>query len=237
MRAQQKLNEMSAKLKWNNHQNLNNLFSDIGWHVSKYVDGLQQIVPAANQLGTICGDSSLTQLVPVSPVLLEIPSAALKPHQAHKKARIGPESLFVALSHIFAALTHVFSSCDQPSERQEIFQLSTRIARCSANTRGCSSMSRARSGLIDRDCFVGVLEYRLGRSSDRGERVRHAVGGGDRLGHGVRRIGWFYFARRKTINYLNIFFLPIGAWIGHSGAYNQFPESSWSQYQYSLDGF
>ena len=69
--------------------------------MSKYVDGLQQIVPAANQLGTICRHSSLTQLVPVSPVPLESPNAALLPHQAHKKARIGPESLFVALSHTY----------------------------------------------------------------------------------------------------------------------------------------
>ena len=73
--------------------------------MSKYVDVLQQIVPAANQLGTICRHSSLTQLVPVSPVPLESPSAALVPHQAHKKARIGQESLFVALSHTFAALS------------------------------------------------------------------------------------------------------------------------------------
>ena len=32
------------------HQNLNNLFYDIGGRVSKYDDRLQQIVPAANQL-------------------------------------------------------------------------------------------------------------------------------------------------------------------------------------------
>ena len=89
----------------NIHQNLNKLFYDIGWRVSKYVDGLQQIVPTANQLGTICRRSSLMQLVPVSPVPLESPSAALMPHRAHKKARIGPESLFVALSHTFAALS------------------------------------------------------------------------------------------------------------------------------------
>ena len=81
MKEVQNLNE-------NRHQNLNNLFYDIGWRVSKYVDGSQQIVPAANQLGTICRHSSLTQLVPVSPVPPESPNAALLPHvhQAHKKA-------------------------------------------------------------------------------------------------------------------------------------------------------
>ena len=44
----------------NRHQNLNNLFYDIGWRVSKYVDGSQQIVPAANQLGTIAARPGLT---------------------------------------------------------------------------------------------------------------------------------------------------------------------------------
>ena len=96
------------------HQNLNNLFYDIGWRVSKYVDGLQQIVPAANQLGTICRHSSLTQLVPVSPVPLKSPSAAspaLLPHQAHKKARIVPEPyVCCALSHFCGSLTHALGS-------------------------------------------------------------------------------------------------------------------------------
>ena len=115
----------------NRHQNLNNLFYDIGWRVSKNVDGLQQIVPAANQLGTICRHSSLTQLVPVSPVPLKSPSAALLPHQAHKKARIVPEPyVCCALSHLCRSLTHALSNSHQPSERQEHFKLPTRIARC-----------------------------------------------------------------------------------------------------------
>ena len=92
------------------HQNLNNLFYDIGWRVSKYVDGLQQIVPAANQLGTIYRHSSLTQLVPVSPAPLESPNAAVLLHQANKKARIvhdRPRSayMFAARSLTFAALS------------------------------------------------------------------------------------------------------------------------------------
>ena len=115
----------------NRHQNLNNLFYDIGWRVSKYVDGSQQIVPAANQLGTICRHSSLTQLVPVSPVPPESPNAALLPHQAHKKARIVPEPyVCCALSHFCGSLTHALGSSGQPSDRQEHFKLSTRIARC-----------------------------------------------------------------------------------------------------------
>ena len=126
----------------NRHQNLNNLFYDIGWRVSKYVDGSQQIVPAANQLGTICRHSSLTQLVPVSPVPLKSHNAALLPHQAHKKARIVPEPyVCCALSHFCGSLTHAFSSSGQSSERQEHFQLSTCIARCSANARGVASYS------------------------------------------------------------------------------------------------
>ena len=113
------------------HQNLNNLFYDIGWCVSKYVDGLQQIVPAANQLGTIYRHSSLTQLVPVSPAPLESPNAAVPLHQAHKKARIVPESyVCCALSHFCRSLTQALSNSHQPSERQEHFKLSTRIARC-----------------------------------------------------------------------------------------------------------
>ena len=124
MKEVQNLNE-------NRHQNLNNLFYDIGWRVSKYVDGLQQIVPAANQLGTICRHSSLTQLVPVSPVPPESPNAALLPHQAHKKARIVPEPyVCCALSHFCRSLTHALSNSHQPSERQEHFKLPTRIARC-----------------------------------------------------------------------------------------------------------
>ena len=94
----------------NRHQNLDKLFYDIGWRVSKYVDGLQQIVPAANQLGTICRHSSLTQLVLVSLAPLKSSNAAWVPHQAHKKARIGPESLFVALSLTLAALSFTRSA-------------------------------------------------------------------------------------------------------------------------------
>ena len=37
-------------LNGNRHQNLNKLFYDIGWRVSKYVDGLQQIVPGCRLL-------------------------------------------------------------------------------------------------------------------------------------------------------------------------------------------
>ena len=105
MGAHRILNEKKTELKQKQHQNLNNLFYDIEWRVSKYVDGLQQIVSAANQLWTICRHSSLTQLGQVSPVPLESPNAALMPHQVHKKVRIGPKSLFLALSHMFAALS------------------------------------------------------------------------------------------------------------------------------------
>ena len=69
----------------NRHQNLNNLFYDIGGRVSKYDDRLQQIVPAANQLETIRRHRPLTQLVQVSPVPLESPNVVMLPH---RKARI-----------------------------------------------------------------------------------------------------------------------------------------------------
>jgi hypothetical protein len=115
----------------NRHQNLNKLFYDIGWRVSKYVDGLQQIVPAANQLETIRRHRALTQLGQVSSVPPESPNAALLPHQAHKKARIVPEPyVCCALSHFCRSLTHALSNSHQPSERQEHFKLPTRIARC-----------------------------------------------------------------------------------------------------------
>ena len=52
-----------------------------------------------------------------------------------------------------------------------------------------SSQSRVRSEVLDSDGVVGVLEQRIGRSRDSGERVRHAVGGGGRLGHVLRRKG------------------------------------------------
>ena len=64
--------------------------------------------------------------------------------------------------------------------------------------------SRARSGVLDRYCLARVPELRIGRSGDSGERVGHAIGGGGRLGHVLRRKGWFYFARWKTISYINI---------------------------------
>ena len=101
--------QFSLKQNLNNlfyDQNLNNLFYDIGWRVSKYVDGSQQIVPAANQLGTICRHSSLTQLdelVPDSPVPPESPNAALLPHQAHKKAKMSQNHMFAERSLTFAA--------------------------------------------------------------------------------------------------------------------------------------
>ena len=84
MGAQQNLNQKSTKLKQKQTPELitlNNLFYDVGWstRVSKYDDGLQQIVPAANQFETIHRHCALTQLVPVSPVPLESPNAALLP--------------------------------------------------------------------------------------------------------------------------------------------------------------
>ena len=65
------------------HQNLDKLFYDIGWRVSKYVDGLQQIVPAANQLETIHRHRALTQLGQVSPVPPESPNSVVLPHSVH----------------------------------------------------------------------------------------------------------------------------------------------------------
>ena len=66
------------------HQNLNNLFYDIGGRVSKYDDRLQQIVPAANQLETICRHRALTQLGQVSSVPPESPNSAVLPHSVHQ---------------------------------------------------------------------------------------------------------------------------------------------------------
>ena len=65
-------------------------------------------MPAANQLGQICRHvhSSLTQLVPVSPVPLESLSADSMSHQAHEKARI---VVWCALLHVCGSLTHAFS--------------------------------------------------------------------------------------------------------------------------------
>ena len=72
MRPYQNLNE-------NRHQ----LFYDIGWLVSKYVDGLQQTVPAANQLETICRHCALTQLGQASPVPPESPNFVVLPHSVY----------------------------------------------------------------------------------------------------------------------------------------------------------
>ena len=146
MKKRQILNGKSSNLKWkvvksemspyqnlneNRHQNLNKLFYDIGRRVSKYVDGLQQIVPAANQLETIRRHRALTQLGQISSVPPESPNSALLPHQAHKKARIVPEPyVCCALSHFCRSLTHALSNSHQPSKRQEYFKLPTRIARC-----------------------------------------------------------------------------------------------------------
>ena len=95
----------------NKHQNLNNLFYDIGGRVSKYDDRLQQIVPAANQLETIRRHRALTQLVRVSPVPLESPNAAVLLCCLHQKARIVPESCACcALSLSFGALTLTLSA-------------------------------------------------------------------------------------------------------------------------------
>ena len=100
------------------HQNLNNLFYDIGWRVSKYVDGLQQIVPAAKQLETVRRHRALTQLVQASPVPLESPNAVVLPHQAHKKARIVPEPyVCCALSHFNLPLSHSRSQQLSPAKR------------------------------------------------------------------------------------------------------------------------
>ena len=72
MGAQQNLNEKSSSAKLKQKQSLQ--FYDIGWRVSKYDDGLQQIVQAANQLETIRRHRALTQLVQVSPAPLESPN-------------------------------------------------------------------------------------------------------------------------------------------------------------------
>ena len=83
MGAHQILNEKKQNLNRNRHQNLNNLFYDIGGRVSKYDDRLQQIVPAANQLETIRRHRALTQLGQVSPVPPESPNSAVLPHSVH----------------------------------------------------------------------------------------------------------------------------------------------------------
>ena len=76
----------------NKQQTLNKLFYDIGWRVSKYVDGLQQIVPAANQLETIRRHRALMQLGQVSPVPSESLKSAVLSHLLHHQARTVPES-------------------------------------------------------------------------------------------------------------------------------------------------
>ena len=84
MGAHQILNKQKQNSIRNKQQNLNKLFYDIGWRVSKYVDGLQQIVPAANQLETIRRHRALTQLGQVSPVPPESPNSAVLPHSVHQ---------------------------------------------------------------------------------------------------------------------------------------------------------
>ena len=82
MGAHQILNEKKTEL--NQKQNLNKPFYDIGWRVSTHVDGLQQIVPAANQLETIHRHRALTQLGQVSPVPPESPNSVVLPHSVHQ---------------------------------------------------------------------------------------------------------------------------------------------------------
>ena len=106
MGAHQILNEKKQNLIRNKQQNLNKLFYDIGWRVSKYVDGLQQIVSAANQLETMGRHRALTQLGQVSSMPPESPNSALLPHLVHHKARTVPES-YVALDHAFTLGTLV----------------------------------------------------------------------------------------------------------------------------------
>ena len=99
----------------NKHQNLNNLFYDIGWRVSKYVDGLQQIVPAAKQLETVRRHRALTQLVQASPVPLESPNVVVLPQtlsRATRKAIIVPELCVCctrALALIWRSVTHALA--------------------------------------------------------------------------------------------------------------------------------
>ena len=89
-----------------NSQNLNNLFYDIGWRVSKYVDGLQLIVPAANLPGLLpnAARPGLASASGSRKHHWQCCSVA-SPSPRRKKAKIGPESLSVALSHTFAALS------------------------------------------------------------------------------------------------------------------------------------
>ena len=83
MGAHQIINEINQNLIRNKPQNLNKLFDHIGWRVSKYVEGLQQIVPAANQLETIRRHRALTQLGQVPPVPPESPNSIVLPHSVH----------------------------------------------------------------------------------------------------------------------------------------------------------
>ena len=132
------------------HQNLNNLFYDIGWQVSKYVDRLQQIVPASMPAADQpdisrcrCRHISLTQLVPVSPVPLESPNVALLPHQAHRKARIVPESMFVARALTFTALSLTLSATPNlsPAKRTDAKNISNciKLPTCIARPGYCAA--------------------------------------------------------------------------------------------------
>ena len=114
------------------HQNLNNLFYDIGGRVSKYDDRLQQIVPAANQLETIHWHRALTrtQLVRASPVPLDRKpqcccAAVLPPPESQNRTRI--VCLLRALSLIWRSDTHALSS---PHCAPNHFKLPNRIGRC-----------------------------------------------------------------------------------------------------------
>ena len=107
----------------NKHQNLNNLFYDIGGRVSKYDDRLQQIVPAANQLETIRRHRALTQLVQASPAPLESPNAAvLPPPESQSRTKI--VCLLRALSLIWRSDTHALNS---PHRSPSHFKLPIRI--------------------------------------------------------------------------------------------------------------
>ena len=84
MGAHHILNDKKTELKQKQHQNLNNLFYDIGWRVSNYVDELQQIAPAADQLETIRRHRALTQLGQVSSVPPGSPNSVVLPHSVHQ---------------------------------------------------------------------------------------------------------------------------------------------------------
>ena len=64
--------------------------------MAKYVDGLQQIVPGANQLEAARRNRAPTQLGQVSSVPPESPNSDVLPHSV--QAKIVPES-YVALDH------------------------------------------------------------------------------------------------------------------------------------------